>query len=123
LRYNRAFGFGKRRQQVAEHGVALPGPGAPSNSSQSARTSTRQAPTTTYDYAEIRDRRSPLTQATQQHRLQEIIANLHDRLNEARTQGWQGEIEGLETSVSAAEQKLASMPRQHRPRHACRSSA
>lgn len=47
----------------------------------------------------------------QQHRLEEIITNLHARIDEARTQGWQGEIEGLEISISAADQKLASMRR------------
>jgi integrase len=47
----------------------------------------------------------------QQDRLEEIIANLHARLKEAHAQGWQGEIEGLEISIGAADQKLASMRR------------
>lgn len=47
----------------------------------------------------------------QQHRLDEIIANLHARLAEARAQGWLGEVDGLETSIAAAEQKLTQMRR------------
>ena len=44
-------------------------------------------------------------------RLTEIIENLHARVAEANERGWLGEIEGLETSLAAAEQKLASMHR------------
>ena len=47
----------------------------------------------------------------QHHRLEEIVNNLHDRLAEAKRQGWYGEVDGLETSISAAERKLASMRR------------
>ncbi len=47
----------------------------------------------------------------QQHRLEEIITNLHARLDEAHTHGWHGAIEGLETSLAAANQKLTSMRR------------
>jgi hypothetical protein len=47
----------------------------------------------------------------QEHRLVEIIANLHERLTEARERGWFGEIEGLEASLAGAEQKLATMRR------------
>jgi hypothetical protein len=47
----------------------------------------------------------------QQHRLVEIIANLDERLTEARARGWFGEIEGLEASLAGAEQKLAAMRR------------
>ena len=47
----------------------------------------------------------------QQDRLEEILTNLHARLAEAHAQGWQGEIEGLEISIGAADQKLASMRR------------
>jgi len=47
----------------------------------------------------------------QQHRLEEIIANLHDRLSEARERGWLGEVDGLEASIIAAEQKLVAMGR------------
>jgi hypothetical protein len=47
----------------------------------------------------------------QQHRLVEIIANLHERLAEARERGWFGEIEGLEASMVGAGQKLATMRR------------
>jgi hypothetical protein len=51
----------------------------------------------------------------QQHRLVEIIANLHERLTEARERGWFGEIEGLEASLAGAEQKLAAMRRTPNP--------
>lgn len=53
----------------------------------------------------------------QQHRLVEIIANLHERLTEARERGWFGEIEGLEASLAGAEQKLTAMRRVSGPVH------
>ncbi|MFD3488882.1 hypothetical protein [Streptomyces sp. NPDC058665] len=42
-------------------------------------------------------------------RLQEIHANLADRLQEARDQGWLGEVAGIETTMAAAAQKLQAM--------------
>jgi hypothetical protein len=42
-------------------------------------------------------------------RLEEIHDNLFDRLKEAKDQGWLGEVAAIETSVAAAEDKLASM--------------
>lgn len=45
----------------------------------------------------------------QRARLEEIIANLHDRLVEARDRGWIGEVEGIEVSIAAAQDKLARM--------------
>ncbi|MGA5506066.1 hypothetical protein [Streptomyces umbrinus] len=42
-------------------------------------------------------------------RLEEIHDNLLDRLKEAKDQGWLGEVAAIETSVAAAEDKLASM--------------
>lgn len=47
-------------------------------------------------------------------RLQEIIANLTERIEEARASGWLGEIEGLKTSQAAAIAKLASLNRAER---------
>lgn len=47
----------------------------------------------------------------QQPRLEEIIANLGERLAEARERGWLGDVDGLETSLAAAEQKLVQMRR------------
>ncbi|WP_335985793.1 tyrosine-type recombinase/integrase [Glycomyces sp. MUSA5-2] len=47
-------------------------------------------------------------------RLQEIIANLTERIEEARANGWLGEIEGLKTSQTAAISKLASLNRAER---------
>lgn len=47
----------------------------------------------------------------QQERLEEIIANLGDRIAEANERGWYGEVEGLQTSLSAAQQKLVQMRR------------
>lgn len=44
-------------------------------------------------------------------RLIEIIENLSDRILEARDHGWLGEIEGLEISLSGANEKLASLDR------------
>lgn len=42
-------------------------------------------------------------------RLQEIHANLVDRLQEARDQGWLGEVAAIETTMAAAAQKLEAM--------------
>jgi hypothetical protein len=42
-------------------------------------------------------------------RLEEIHANLGDRLQEAREQGWLGEVAAIETTLAAAAQKLAAM--------------
>jgi hypothetical protein len=41
--------------------------------------------------------------------LEEICANLGDRLQEAREQGWLGEVAAIETTLAAAAQKLAAM--------------
>lgn len=42
-------------------------------------------------------------------RLQEIHANLVDRPQEARDQGWLGEVAAIETTMAAAAQKLEAM--------------
>ncbi|MFE4592522.1 hypothetical protein [Streptomyces laurentii] len=42
-------------------------------------------------------------------RLQEIYANLVDRLQEAKDQGWLGEVAAIETTMAAAAQKLEAM--------------
>jgi site-specific recombinase XerD len=42
-------------------------------------------------------------------RLEEIRANLTDRLQEAKEQGWLGEVAAIETTLAAADQKLAAM--------------
>ena len=42
-------------------------------------------------------------------RLEEIHANLLDRLQEAKEQGWLGEVAAIETTMAAAAQKLAAM--------------
>jgi hypothetical protein len=39
-------------------------------------------------------------------RLEEIRTNLIDRLQEAKEQGWLGEVAAIETTLAAAEQKL-----------------
>lgn len=44
-------------------------------------------------------------------RLVEIIANLKDRIQEAKREGWLGEVEGLESSLKAAAGKLVSLDR------------
>jgi site-specific recombinase XerD len=44
-------------------------------------------------------------------RLAEIIANLNDRIQEARLNGWLGEVEGLKTSRDAAARKLTALDR------------
>lgn len=45
----------------------------------------------------------------QMPRLEEIRANLGDRLQEAREQGWLGEVAAIETTLAAARQKLEAM--------------
>jgi hypothetical protein len=42
-------------------------------------------------------------------RLEEIHANLADRLGEAKDQGWLGEVAAIETTIAAAGQKLEAM--------------
>ena len=42
-------------------------------------------------------------------RLEEIRANLHDRIAEAEREGWPGEIEGLKVSLAGTEDKLAQI--------------
>ena len=42
-------------------------------------------------------------------RLEEIHANLGDRLQEATEQGWLGEVAAIETTLAAAAQKLEIM--------------
>ena len=42
-------------------------------------------------------------------RLEEIRANLVERLQEAKDQGWLGEVAAIETTLAAANQKLAAM--------------
>ncbi|MFF2732629.1 hypothetical protein ACFVS9_32570 [Streptomyces sp. NPDC058008] len=41
--------------------------------------------------------------------LQEVHANLVDRLQEARDQGWLGEVAAIETTMAAIAQKLETM--------------
>jgi integrase len=45
----------------------------------------------------------------QRPRLEEIRANLHDRIAEAEREGWLGEIEGLKVSLAGTEDKLAQI--------------
>ncbi|MGH3757195.1 tyrosine-type recombinase/integrase [Actinophytocola sp.] len=47
----------------------------------------------------------------QRARLVEIAHNLADRINEARANGWLGEVQGLQVSLEAARKKLASLDR------------
>lgn len=50
-------------------------------------------------------------------RLVDIIANLNARIEEARLNGWLGEVQGLQVSLDAAANKLANLDRmrKHRP--------
>ncbi|MFF2111632.1 hypothetical protein [Rhodococcus koreensis] len=49
-------------------------------------------------------------------RLVAIIANLRERIQEARLNSWLGEVEGLQTSLNAAVAKLAAVDRSALPR-------
>ncbi|WP_405803404.1 integrase [Streptomyces sp. NBC_00210] len=53
----------------------------------------------------------------QRRRLEEIIRNLGDRIQEARVNGWLGEVQGLQISLEAARNKLASLDRLSRTRN------
>ncbi len=44
-------------------------------------------------------------------RLVEIIANLRDRIQEAKLNGWLGEVAGLEASLNEASRKLVNLDR------------
>ncbi|WP_220377966.1 hypothetical protein [Streptomyces inhibens] len=48
---------------------------------------------------------------------EEIIRNLGDRIEEARVNGWLGEVQGLQISLDAARNKLASLDRLTRTRN------
>ena len=45
----------------------------------------------------------------QRHRLEEIRANLLDRIAEAECEGWLGEVEGLQVSLAGADDKLTQI--------------
>jgi hypothetical protein len=47
----------------------------------------------------------------QRHRLLAIIRNLAERIDEARVNGWLGEIQGLKISLTKAREKLTSLDR------------
>ncbi|MGW4985661.1 hypothetical protein [Streptomyces mirabilis] len=47
----------------------------------------------------------------QRPRLIEIIRNLAERIAEARTNGWLGEVQGLQVSLTKAKEKLAALDR------------
>jgi hypothetical protein len=47
----------------------------------------------------------------QRHRLLAIIRNLAERIDEARVNGWLGEIQGLKISLAKAQEKLVSLDR------------
>jgi hypothetical protein len=47
-------------------------------------------------------------------RLAAITANLRDRIEEARANGWLGEIQGLQISLDAAAAKMAALDRAQR---------
>ncbi|MGW7286474.1 tyrosine-type recombinase/integrase [Streptomyces sp. NPDC054847] len=53
-----------------------------------------------------------IVHATERPRLVEIRDNLHTRILEAEREGWLGEIEGLQSSLTHAEEKLAQLDAQ-----------
>jgi hypothetical protein len=50
----------------------------------------------------------------QRNRLIEIVRSLNDRIDEARANGWFGEVQGLQISLDAARAKLVSLDRTSR---------
>ncbi|UAK31254.1 hypothetical protein K8O92_26000 [Nocardia asteroides] len=55
-------------------------------------------------------------------RLAEITVNLRDRIAEAKTNGWTGEVEGLQVSLNAAAAKLSHLDRISGQSTGCRLS-
>jgi hypothetical protein len=53
----------------------------------------------------------------QRPRLIEIIRNLTDRIAEARANGWVGEVQGLQASLTKAKEKLTSLNRSEERNH------
>jgi hypothetical protein len=45
----------------------------------------------------------------QRHRLLQVLENLQARIDEAKHEGWLGEVQGLEVSLSAAKAKLTRL--------------
>lgn len=45
----------------------------------------------------------------QRHRLETVLANLHERWAEAKRTGWLGELEGIKISIGVAEEKRGQM--------------
>lgn len=54
--------------------------------------------------------------SAQRRRLEEIIRNLTDRIDEARANGRLGEVQGIHVSAEAARNKLATLDRLARNR-------
>jgi hypothetical protein len=52
----------------------------------------------------------------QRDRLEEIRANLHDRIAEAEREGWLGEVEGLKVSLAGAEDKITQITASLQPK-------
>ncbi|GGJ71231.1 hypothetical protein [Streptomyces brasiliensis] len=52
---------------------------------------------------------APSARSLQRDRLIEIRDNLVDRIAEAQREGWLGEVDGLEVSLAAAQEKLAQL--------------
>ena len=50
-----------------------------------------------------------LPDPAQRDRLEEIRANLHDRIAEAEREGWPGEVDGLKVSLVGADDKLTQI--------------
>jgi hypothetical protein len=50
----------------------------------------------------------------QRNRLIEIVRSLTDRIDEARANGWFGEVQGLQIGLEAARAKLVSLDRASR---------
>jgi hypothetical protein len=50
----------------------------------------------------------------QRNRLIESVRSLNDRIDEARANGWFGEVQGLQISLDAARAKLVSLDRTSR---------
>jgi hypothetical protein len=65
----------------------------------------------TRNYFGQRDLRCPLLRPdpAQRHRLVDVRDNLIARIDEARREGWLGELEGLQISLAGARTKLAQL--------------
>src|SRR5674476_1010489 len=91
-------------------GSRCPCPPCPTRTARSHASSPKCGTSGPYATA-LRRRRCPLLRPdpAQRHRLLDIRDNLIARIDEARNEGWLGEVEGLQISLNGARSKLLQL--------------